>query len=127
MINPIEKGVRGKNFSCEKGVCDQCVVFRYCEAPPYFKSKINHRHLSIHIQSEIKQKERKLYRTKIYHGRDKLNLTYEMDLCDNRNILSNKYKLIKTGKLLGLNPKLAMRYAIKVGIWRIGKRREEKI
>ena len=45
-------------------------------------------------------KKRKFNRTTIYRGRDRTNLTDELDLCDNGNILSNKDKLFKFGKLL---------------------------
>ena len=34
MSNPTEKGVCDKYFSYKKGVCDQCGVCRYCDAPP---------------------------------------------------------------------------------------------
>ena len=30
-----------------------------------------------------------------------MNLTYELDLCDDENVLSNKDKLLEIGKLLG--------------------------
>ena len=63
MSNPTEKGVCDNNFSCKKRICDQCGVCRYCDAPTYCQSKINHKHLGIHIQSEIEQKKRKLNRT----------------------------------------------------------------
>ena len=55
--------------------------------------------------------------TKIYHGRDRMNLKDELDLCDDGTFLSNKDKLLDIGKLLGLNPKLEMIYPIKFGIW----------
>ena len=41
-------------------------------------------------------------RTKIYRGRDRINLTYELYLCDGGNVLSNKYKFLEIGKLLGV-------------------------
>ena len=34
---------------------------------------------------------------------------------------------LKLASYLGLNPKLAMRYPTKGGIWRIGKREEENL
>ena len=34
-----------------------------------------------------------------------MNLKYELDLCDDRNILSNKDKLLKIGELLGVEVK----------------------
>ena len=40
--------------------------------------------------SEGEQKKRKLNRTKIYCGRDRMSLIDELDLCDDGNILSNK-------------------------------------
>ena len=58
MSNPNEKGLCDNNFSCKKGVCDQCGGFRYCDAPPYCQSKINQKYFGIHIQSEIEQKKR---------------------------------------------------------------------
>ena len=45
-------------------------------------------------------------RTKIYRGRDILNLTDELDLCDDRNILSNKDNLLEIGKLLGVEAQI---------------------
>ena len=59
--------------------------------------------------------------TKIYRGIDRMNLTDELDLCGDVNILSNKNNLLKICELLGLKPKLTMRYPIKVGMWWIGK------
>ena len=94
MINPTEKCVGEKKFSCKKGVFYQCGVCRYCDTNPYFQSKINHKHFVFHIQSEIEQKKIKLNRTTIYRGRDRMNLTDGLDLCDDRNILSNKDKLL---------------------------------
>ena len=44
-------------------------------------------------------------RTTIYCGRDRLNLTDELKLCDYVNALSNKENLPKVGKLLGLESK----------------------
>ena len=41
----------------------------------------------------------------MYQGRDRMNLIYELDLCDDVNILSNKDKLPKIGKLLGVEAK----------------------
>ena len=35
-----------------------------------------------------------------------MNLTDELDLCDDGNILSNKDKLLKIGKLLGVETKI---------------------
>ena len=40
-------------------------------------------------------------RTTIYRGRDRMNLADELDLCDDEEILSNREKLLKIGKLLG--------------------------
>ena len=34
-----------------------------------------------------------------------MNLTDELDLCEDGNILSNKYKLLKIGKLIGVEAK----------------------
>ena len=53
MSNPPEKGVCDNHFSNKKGVCDQCGVCRYCDAPPDSQSKMNHKHFGIQIQSEI--------------------------------------------------------------------------
>ena len=92
MSNPTEKGVRDKHFSCKRVFCDQCGVCRYCDAPPYFQSRINNKHFRIHIQSEIEQKKIKFNITTIYHGRDRINLIDELDLCDGGNILSKKDK-----------------------------------
>ena len=105
MSDPTKTGVCNNHFSCQRGVCGQCEVCRYCDTPPYFQSKINHKHFGIHIQSEIKQKKRKLNRTTIYHGRDRMNLTYELDLCDDGNILSNKNNLLEIGKLIWVEAK----------------------
>ena len=44
-------------------------------------------------------------RTTIYCGRYRLSLKYELKLCDDVNVLSNKDKLIKVGKLLGAGSK----------------------
>ena len=41
----------------------------------------------------------------IYCGRDRITLTDELDLCDDGNITSNKDKLLKIGKLLGVESK----------------------
>ena len=105
MSNPTDKGVCDKHFLCKKGVCDQCFVCRYCNAPPYFQSKINQKYFGIHIQSKIEHKKRKFNRTTIYRGRDKLSLTDELKLCDDVNVLSNKENLLKVGKLLGVESK----------------------
>ena len=43
--------------------------------------------------------------TKIYHGRDRMNLTCELDLCEDENILSNKDNLLNIGKLLRVEAK----------------------
>ena len=51
MSTPTYKGVCDNHFSCKKGVCDQWGVCRYCDVPPYFQSKINHKHFYFHIQS----------------------------------------------------------------------------
>ena len=50
-------------------------------------------------------KERKMNRTTIYHGRDRMNLADELDLRDDGNILSNKDKLLIIGKFLGVEAK----------------------
>ena len=39
MSNPVDTDVGNKNFKCKKVVCDQRVVCRYCDAPPYFQIK----------------------------------------------------------------------------------------
>ena len=44
-------------------------------------------------------------RTTIYPGRDRMNLTYELALCNDGTILSNKDNLLKIGKLLGVEAK----------------------
>ena len=79
-----------QDFSYKKGVCDQCGLYRYCNAPPDFQSKINHKYFGTHMQSEIEQKKIKPNRTITYHGRDILSLTDEMKSCDDVNVLSNK-------------------------------------
>ena len=66
---------------------NQCRVCRYCDTPSYFQSRINHKHFVIHIQSEIEQNKRKLNRTKMYRGRDRINLTEKLDLYDDGNVL----------------------------------------
>ena len=75
------------HFPFKKGVCDKCVVCRYCDAPPYYGSRINHKHFGIHIQSEIEQNKIKFNRTTIYRGRDRMNRTDELYLCCDGNIL----------------------------------------
>ena len=40
------------------------------------------------------------------HGRDRTSLTDELDLCDDRYILSKKEKLIKIGKFIGVEAKI---------------------
>ena len=45
MSNPTENGVCDNHFSCKKGVCYQCGVCIYCNAPSYFQSKINQKTL----------------------------------------------------------------------------------
>ena len=105
MSNPTEKGVCDNHFSCKKVFCNQCCVCRYCDATPYCKSKINNKHFGIPIKPEIEQKKIKSNRTKIYSGRGRMNLTDELDLFDDGNILSNKDKLLKIGKLLGVEDK----------------------
>ena len=47
----------------------------------------------------------KLKRTKILHGRDRMNMIDEFGLCDDGNFLSNNYKLPKIVKLLGVEAK----------------------
>ena len=64
--------------------------------------------------------------TTILCGIGRTNLTNKFHLCDEGNILSNKYKLLKIGKLIGFKPKLATRYPIKVKIWRMGNGRKKK-
>ena len=49
--------------------------------------------------------ENKMNRTTIYRGRDRMNLADELDLCDDGNILSNKDKLLRIGKFLGVEAK----------------------
>ena len=49
MSNPTDTGVSDKNFSGNKGVCGKGGACRYCDAPQYFQSKINHKHFGIHI------------------------------------------------------------------------------
>ena len=105
MSNQTVAGLCDNKFSCKKGVCNQCGVCWYCDAPQYCQSKIKHKHFGTHIQSEDEQDKIKLNRTKIYHGRDIMNLTYELYLCDNGNVLSNKDKLLEIGKLLGVEAK----------------------
>ena len=41
----------------------------------------------------------------MYIGRDRMNLTDELDLCDDGNILSNKDKLLKMIEFLGVESK----------------------
>ena len=53
------------------------------------------------LNNKLKRRKVKLKRTTIYSGKDRMNLTDEMDLCDDGNILSNKDKLLKICKLLG--------------------------
>ena len=60
MSNPTEKGVCDNHFSNKKGVCDQFGVYIYCDAPPYFQSKMNHKHFGIQIQSGIEQEKKKI-------------------------------------------------------------------
>ena len=60
MSNPTETGLCDNHFSFKKGFFDQCGVCRFYDTPPYFQSKINHKHFVIHIQSEIEQNKRKL-------------------------------------------------------------------
>ena len=91
-----------KNVLWNKGVCDQYGVCRYSDAPPYFQSEINHKQFGIHVQSEIKKNKIKLIRTKIYHGRDIINLADEFCLCNDGMFLSNKYKLLEIGRLIGV-------------------------
>ena len=43
--------------------------------------------------------------TNIYRGRDRMNLTDELDLCDDGDILSDKDNLLKIGKLLEVEAK----------------------
>ena len=56
-----------------------------------------------------------------------MNLVDELYLFDDVNILSNRYRLLKVGKLLGVEAKIVRRYPIKVGMWRIGKWKENKL
>ena len=65
MSNPTERGVCDKHFSFKKGFCDQCVACRYCNAPPYYQSNINHKQFGVHIKSEIELKKGKLNITTI--------------------------------------------------------------
>ena len=55
--------------------------------------------------SDCEQKKGKFNRTTIYRGREIMSLTDELDLCDDGNITSNKDKLLKLGKLLGVESK----------------------
>ena len=55
-----------------------------------------------------------------------MNLTDELDLCDDGNILSKSISYLKLVSNLWLKPKLAIRYPIKVGICGEGKCKEEK-
>ena len=103
MINPPEKGVRYKNKSNKKGVCDQCGVCRCYYAPPLCRSKMST--FGFQIKSESEQNKIKLNMTTIYHGRDILILADELDLCDDGNISSNKENLLEIGKLLGVEAK----------------------
>ena len=43
--------------------------------------------------------------TKIYRGIYRTNLSDELDICGDGNILSNKDNLLKIGKLLGVEAK----------------------
>ena len=95
----------GQHFSCKKGVCDQCEALRYCNAPTYCQSKIHHKQFGIHIQSDIEQRKIKLNRTTIYRETDRMNLIYELDLCDDGKKLSNKDKWLKISNLLGVESK----------------------
>ena len=87
MSNPTDTGVCDKHFSCKKGVCDKCGVCRYCDAPPYSQSNTNNKHFGIQIQSETEQKKIKLNKTTIFSGRDRMNLSDELYLCDDGNVL----------------------------------------
>ena len=53
----------------------------------------------------MEKKKIKLNRTKIYGGRYRMDLTYELDFFDYGDILSNKDKLIKIGTILGVEAK----------------------
>ena len=53
----------------------------------------------------MEQKKRKLNRTTIYRGGDRMNLTDELDLCDDGHVLSNKDRLHEIDKLLGVEAK----------------------
>ena len=44
----------------------------------------------------------KLDRKTIYRGRDIMNLTYELDLCDDGNVLLKRDRFLDIGKLLGV-------------------------
>ena len=92
-----------------------------------FQSKINHKHFGIHIQPESEHEKRRLNRTTILCGRDRMNLTDEFDLCDNEFFYQTRISSLKLVSYLGFKPKLPMRYPIKVGIWRIGKCKKENL
>ena len=77
-------------FLCKKLVCDKYGVCRYCYEPPYCQSKINYKHFGIHIQLEIEKNKRKLNRATIYRGRDRMNLTDELDLCYHVNFIKQR-------------------------------------
>ena len=101
------------------------VEYSYTSMHLYIVNQILITHkIGIHIQLEIEQKKIKMNRTTIYCRRNIMKLTDELDLCGDRNILSNKDKYLKLVSYLGLKPKLAMKYPIKVVIWRIGKWKE---
>ena len=105
MSNTTNKVVCGKHFSCKKRVFDQCGVCRYFVAHPYCQSKIKHKDFGIQIQSKNEQKKRKFNRATIYRGRDRMNLIYELALCGDGIILSNKNKLLTIGNLFGVEAK----------------------
>ena len=52
-----------------------------------------------------------------------MNLTDELDLCDYGNILSNKDKLLKIGKLIGVEDKTCNQIPIKG--WNMSDRETE--
>ena len=54
------------------------------------------------FNQKLNKRKENFNRKTRYHGRYRINMTDELDLCDDENILSNKDKLLTTGKLLGV-------------------------
>ena len=120
MSNPLEKGGCDNNIYKKKGVFDNCVICRCCEALTVciFKKLIHYQNKSIDQNnrqsssnnnhsdvSESKQKKIKLNRTTIYHGRYRMSLSYELYLCDDGNILSKKDNSLKIGEFFWVEAK----------------------